>query len=313
MVINGELVVVTGATGFLGRHLVDLLLRQGYRILAITQPDDPLLSTLPSAVMRQSSDICDGATLVRILLNTAPTKIFHLAGMARGSDLNQLLSINVVGTDSLLRAASKVVPPPYVVIPGSAAEYGLACEQQPTDERALPRPISAYGLSKLAQTLHALSYAWRGEVPVVVGRVFNVTGLGEPPSMVCGSIVAQIVAIERGEQPPLLRLGNLSSVRDFVDVRDVAQALLALSIAGEPGQIYNVCTGVGHTVEQIVGILLRLSTISIAYESEPARRRAWDIPVCVGDPGRLQRATAWRPLIPIEESLEDSLHWRRSI
>ena len=313
MAINGELAIVTGATGFLGRHLVDLLLRQGYRVLAITQPDDPLLPTLHKAAMHQSSDIRDVAALTRILLDTAPARIFHLAGMARGSDLNQLLSINVMGTDCLLQAASKVAPPPSVVIPGSAAEYGLACEQQPIDESALPRPTSAYGLSKLAQTLHALSYAWRGEVPVVVGRVFNVTGPGEPPSMVCGSIVAQIVAAERGEQPPLLRLGNLSSMRDFIDVRDVAQALLALAIAGEPGQVYNVCTGVGHTVEQIVSILLRLSTISIACESEPARRRVWDIPVCVGNPGRLQKATAWRPLIPVEKSLEDSLHWRRSI
>ncbi|MCS7221681.1 MAG: GDP-mannose 4,6-dehydratase [Anaerolineae bacterium] len=304
-------ILVTGATGFIGRHLIHLLRSLNHEVAASSTPGDPLAKALPEEVIFLPCDIRDFDAIYRIMIEVKPHLIFHLAGLARSDDLEKLLSINVMGTSVLLRAAAHLPSPPKVVIPGSASEYGLQDGNQPINEQAPLRPLSAYGISKAAQTLLGQSYALRQLVPVVIGRIFNITGPGEPSTMLCGSLASQIVAAEKGERPPTIQIGNLSSIRDFLDIRDAVRALWLLALHGQSGQVYNICSGHGRLVKEVVYDLLALSSVSLALEYDPARSRAADISYCVGDATQLHRTTGWKPMIPFPNSLRDTLDWWR--
>lgn len=301
--------LVTGASGFLGRHLVGLLLQEDYQVAVTSKTNLKALAGLP--VTSLPCDIRDADALALLLKQTAPQVVFHLAGLARGDDLAELLTINVSGTRALLEAAGQLREPPRVVIPGSAAEYGVQSDTAPIHETAVLRPLGAYGVSKAAQTLLGQSYALRGRLSVIIGRVFNIVGPGEPEAMLCGAIAAQVAGIEAGRHSPVVRVGNLSPVRDYVDVRDAARALLLLADRGESGSIYNICSGKPHRVEDVVQRLTRLSSVDISLTSDPDRQRPADIPYCLGDPSRIQITTGWRPRIAIEDSLRATLKWWR--
>jgi len=312
MVNEGGTVLVTGGTGFVGRHVVDSLLSQGYTVAAASVPGDPLLLDLPEPVAGLAFDIADVASVSAVLERLKPQAVFHMAGLARGNDPARLLSVNAVGTDHLLRAARELSAPPTVVIPGSAAEYGLLDAEQPADEGAPLRPISAYGVSKVAQTLTGLSFAWRHQVPVIVGRVFNITGPREPPTMLIGAIAEQIAAIEAGDRPPVLRVGNLDPYRDYLDVRDAVLGLVSLWREGRSGEVYNLCSGVPVQVRAVVEQLVSLSEVDIEILPDPERQRPSDIPFCAGNPRRVLQATSWRPEHDLAASLADTLAWWRA-
>lgn len=303
--------LVTGATGFVGRHLVALLLAQGVEVVAWGLPDDPLRGVLPAEVPFFGVDVRHTAVLPPLLQQTQPDLIFHLAGLVRGRDLEKLFSINVLGTQAVLDAATQLAHPPRIVIPGSAAEYGLLRDAQPVTENSPTQPLGAYGVSKVTQTLTGLGYAWRGELEVVVGRVFNITGPEEPEVMLCGAMAAQIAAIERGEQPPILSVGNLSPTRDYVDVRDMVQALWLLSQSGQTGEIYNIASGQATVVEDVVRQLASYSHLEIVLEPDPARQRPSDVPHMVGSSHKLTSMTGWQPSIPLSQSLQDTVNWWR--
>jgi GDP-4-dehydro-6-deoxy-D-mannose reductase len=305
--------LVTGATGFVGRHLVALLQAQGVEVVALGLPDDPLRGVLPADMPFWGVDVRDTAVFTSILQQTNPDYLFHLAGLVRGRDLARLLDINVQGTETVLSATSQLPNPPRVVIPGSAAEYGLLRDDQPVTEQSPTQPLGAYGVSKVAQTLTGLGYAWRGQLEVVVGRVFNITGPGEPDLMLCGAMAAQIAAIERGEQPPVLSVGNLSPTRDYVDVRDMVQALWLLSQRGQSGEIYNIASGEAVVVETVVRQLASLARVAITLEPDPARQRPADVPHMVGSSAKLHAATGWQISHPLGQSLQDTLDWWRRV
>lgn len=303
-------VLITGATGFIGRHLVDWAIAQADEVLALCLPEDWLREALPPAVAPYLADLADIDRLAAILQETQPSHIFHLAGLARGDDLAQLLAVNVLGTEHLLAAATRLPRPPRVVIPGSAAEVGLL-DGPVVRADALLRPLSAYGVSKAAQSLLGQTYARQGRLPVVVARIFNVTGPGEPPTMLCGGMAAQIAACERDSLPPILRVGNLSPTRDYLDVRDAARGLWLLGQHGRSGAIHHICSGQERRVEEVVGQLAACSTLPIRLEPDPARQRPSDIPRCVGEPDATLRAIGWQPTIPLPQSLADTLAWWR--
>ena len=301
--------LVTGGAGFIGRHLVARLLREGYAVSVADRIFPPETADWP--VTRLVCDVRDAEPLALVVNQTAPEVVFHLAGLARGDDLAQLLSVNLFGTRALLDTLRRWPIPPLVVIPGSSAEYGQIREGHPVAETAALHPTSAYGLSKVAQSLLGVAYSVRGEVPVIVGRVFNITGPGEPPSMLLGAMAEQIVQCEAENRLPVLQVGNLSPIRDFLDVRDAARALWLLSLSGRPSTVYNICSGQGRCVEDVVRQLAALCPMEISLSPDPARQRPADVPYCVGNPGRLRNTIGWIPEIPFEESLTAVLSSRR--
>ena len=303
-------VLVTGATGFVGRTLLNLLLRDDCEVIAASIPDDVLAGQLPASVTYLPADICDPQSVNQLVSTANPHYIIHLAGMVRGRDLASLLAVNVHGTDYLLDAASRMDSPPRVVVPGSAAEYGLLGSAQPIQEKGAFRPNSNYGVSKVAQTMLALSYAYRRQVDVVIGRIFNITGPGEPDVMLGGAMAAQIAQIEQGQNEPVLSVGNLSPTRDYVDVRDAVAALWLLAQHGESGHSYNISSGTATVVGDVVRQIVALSSVPIDIQPDLARQRPSDIPHMVGSPDKL-KALGWQPKYELDASLQATLDWWR--
>jgi len=311
--MDATTVLVTGATGFVGQHLLAWLLQEGCTVVAHSVPGDPLAATLPTAARYVARDVTDAEAVRKMIIETTPGVIFHLAGLVQSYDVQRLFAINVLGTDTVLRAARSLPTPPTVIIPGSAAEYGLLKTGEFITEATPLRPISAYGVSKVAQTLTGLGYAWRGEVPVIVGRIFNVTGPGESDKMLGGAIASQIAAIEAGNNPPVVRVGNLTPYRDYVDIRDAVRALGLLWRKGQAGQVYNICSGQPVQIQHIVDTLVELARCPITVEPDAERQRPSDIPFCAGDPTRIRAEVGWTPDYPLAQTLRDMLNgWRRA-
>jgi GDP-4-dehydro-6-deoxy-D-mannose reductase len=301
--------LVTGAAGFIGRHLTAHLSDQGYEVHGLdrTRPED---WSGPWHV----ADVMDSVLVRAIVAATQPDVVFHLAALTRGS-LSELLAANVGGTDSLLAALVAERPDARVLVTGSAAEYGLArTDELPLSEEQPLRPLSPYGVSKVAQSVLATQVALRQELEVVCTRSFNVTGPGEPETLVCAAFARQIAEIEAGLRPSVVHVGNLSASRDFLDVRDAVRAYVLALERGKSGEVYNVSSGTAVPVSRILELLLELGGVAVSVESESARRVPWDVPVHCGSSVKLQLKTGWTPELELKQSLDDLLgYWRARV
>jgi GDP-4-dehydro-6-deoxy-D-mannose reductase len=206
-------------------------------------------------------------------------------------------------------------PEARVLVAGSAAEYGLAYEEElPITEEQPLRPLSPYGVTKVAQSLLAAQVALRQELVVVRTRSFNLTGPGEPETLVCAAFASQLVEIERRTRAPILRVGNLESLRDFVDVRDAVRAYALVAERGMNGAVYNVASGRAVAIEDVLERLRLLSGVDAHIEEEPARRVVWDVRAQRGDATRLRVELGWTAEVDLETSLADLLEdWRQRV
>jgi len=221
----------------------------------------------------------------------------------------------VLGVVHLLDAARKAGLRPAVLVVGSAEEYGCVPETElPIRETHPLRPASPYAVSKAAQGALALLYGPAGGMRVVLTRPFHHTGPGRGEAFAESSFARQIAEIERGLRPPVIEVGNLEAVRDFTDVRDVVRAYRLLLDKGEAGQAYNVCSGRGLRIREVLNALIACSRTKVDVRLDPGRLRPSDVPAQVGDPARLRQATGWEPRIPLEKSLADLLEdWRARV
>jgi GDP-4-dehydro-6-deoxy-D-mannose reductase len=202
-----------------------------------------------------------------------------------------------------------------MVVVGSAEEYGLVQpHEMPLGEDAPLRPASPYAVSKVAQGFLALQYALSLGLPIVRTRTFHHTGPRRGQQFAESSFARQLAEIEAGRRDPRLEVGNLEAVRDFTDVRDVVRAYWALLEGGAPGEVYNVCSGRGVRMADLLEELVRLSGLKVEIRVDPERLRPLDVPVLVGDPGRLHAATGWLASTPLARTLRDLLdHWRERV
>lgn len=306
--------VVSGAAGFVGSHLLDLLEARGIRTVAWRRPGEPM--PLPPTGLSADwieIDILDAPAVASAIETLRPSAVYHLAGAAhvgQSWDNTELtFQVNVLGTHHLLRALSRVVPDCRVVVTGSALVYKDQARAI-TEDDALG-PGSPYGLSKLAQEMEALYVARHLGLPVVVTRSFNHIGPRQAPSFFASSVSRQIAQIEAGTRPPVLRVGNLEARRDLSDVRDVVRAYALLMAGGTPGQVYNVCRGEAHRVGDILEGLVSQARVPVEVCQDPALFRPHDAPLVLGDHARLTGEVGWRPEIPLDRTLGDLLaYWR---
>jgi GDP-4-dehydro-6-deoxy-D-mannose reductase len=215
----------------------------------------------------------------------------------------------------VLDAARRLGLKPAVLVVGSAEEYGPVAEADlPIREETPLQPASPYAVSKAAQGALALLYGPKGGMRVVLTRTFHHTGPGRGEAFAESSFARQIAEIECGLRPAVIEVGNLDAVRDFTDVRDVVRAYLLLVEKGEAGQAYNVCSGRGRKIHEILDLLLAGSTARVEVRVDEERLRHSDVPAQVGDPARVRAATGWEPKIPLEQTLADLLaDWRARI
>ena len=215
------------------------------------------------------------------------------------------------GTHHLLEALRLACVPSRIVVPSSAMVYRAADEPLTEDHPLVPE--SPYGLSKLAQELLARR-AMSDGVEAVIARAFNHVGPRQNPSFVAPSLARQIAEIEVGRREPELTVGNLDARRDLTDVRDTVRAYVMLAERGRSGRPYNVCSGHAIAIRELLDRLVTRARVKIKVRVDHDRFRPNDVPLVVGDPGRIRSEVGWAPEIPIEQTLDEVLeYWRGNV
>ncbi|HWD53651.1 MAG TPA: GDP-mannose 4,6-dehydratase [Acidimicrobiales bacterium] len=286
--------LITGGEGFVGQWLAAHLKDSGDEV----------------AVIDVETDVADGDAVRRVMSDVAPDAIYHLAAMTHVGDSwekpSEVLRVNVLGTAEVL-AAARTRPQARVLVVSSAEVYGVVDpEQLPLGESTPTAPASPYAASKLAAEAVALQ-AWRGYgQPVIIVRPFNHIGPGQSPNFFVPALAKRIVEARRSGASSL-RVGTLTTRRDFTDVRDVVVAYRRLIDNGAPGEIYNVCSGRDVAMSDVAAQLLELAGSDLTLETDPELVRPVDVPVLRGDAERLHTATGWQPSIPLATTLADVL------
>jgi GDP-4-dehydro-6-deoxy-D-mannose reductase len=309
-----EPVLVTGAAGFAGRHLLTALRRKGQTVSAWRRPgSEPRHAAPDLGIGWQDIDVLDRASVRSALRALEPATIYHCAGAANvhrsWGQTFSTLETNILGTLNLLEEVRTLDRRPRILIPGSALVYRPSAAAIAED--APIGPVSPYGLSKLAQEMLAARFGSETETPVLLARSFTHVGPGQDPSYSASSFARQLALIEAGQAEPTLAVGNLSARRDLSDVRDTVAAYILLVERGTPGRPYNVCSGIAHEIGEVLEGLLSQARVKVAVVVDPQHLRPNDNPLLLGDPTRITTEIGWRPVIPLHETLRDLLdYWR---
>jgi len=246
-----------------------------------------------------------------------PDWIFHLAAQSfvptSWNAPSESLTTNVLGQLHIFEALRHIGLKSRIQIACSSEEYGLVHENElPIKESNPLRPLSPYAVSKVAQDLLGYQYFMSYGTDVVRTRGFNHEGPRRPNVFVASDFAWQISEIEKGRREPVIHVGNLDARRDFTDVRDMVQAYWLALEKGEPGEVYNICSGKDYSIRQTLDLLLGMTKSKIEVRTDPKRLRPSDVPVLLGDNEKFRKQTGWKPTIPFEQTLADSLDYWRS-
>jgi GDP-4-dehydro-6-deoxy-D-mannose reductase len=302
-------ILVTGATGFVGQHLIQHLHQ-------IT-PEAEIHGTTQSGAEGirmglHTVDLRDAAAVNSLVEKVQPDQIYHLAAQAvvkaSFDDPWGTLETNVRSQLNLFLACIAYKLNPRFLVISTGELYANATQpDRPTTETTQPQPTSPYSVSKLTQELLAQQYHLSHQLQTVIVRPFNMIGPSQHEGFVAPDFALQIARIEEGVQPPVMRVGNLEAERDFTDVRDVVRAMRLVMAHGAAGDTYNIASGEKHRIRDILDQLLAASTMQISIEQDPARMRPANVPLLWGDAAKLRAATGWQAEIPFGQSLRDVL------
>lgn len=316
--------LITGITGFVGSHLAELLLAKKLEVHGIVRWRSKMenIDDFKEKLILHDADITDLSSLLKVLKQVKPDYIFHLAAqsfvLASWTSPGQTLYNNVIGTSNLLEAITSLKSnefDPVVQIAGSSEEYGLVLPNEvPIKETNPLRPLSPYGVSKVATDMLSLQHFRSYGIKAVITRAFNHSGPRRGDVFVCSTFAKQIAEIEKKKRKPIILHGNLEAKRDFTDVRDVVRAYLLAVEKCKPGEVYNVCSGKAYSMKEILSMLLSLTDVSVKLKQDPERMRPSDVPILLGDCSKFKKATGWKPTIPFKKTLEDLLnYWRERV
>jgi len=310
-------VLITGASGFVGRHLIDRLLLGDYEIVAAVFGGE--IDDAGGRVTSIALDLTSAASIDQVVEATKPDYVFHLAALsspaASFSDDNKTVVNNIVAQANLLTALVTHAPSARVLVVGSAEEYGkVAVENLPISESCPLRPMSPYAVSKITQDFMGLQYFLSTGLHVIRVRPFNHVGEYQTEQFVLPAFAKQVALIEMGKQEPIIKVGNLEATRDFSDVKDMVKAYELILLHGEPGEVYNLGSGNETPISRLLDILLSLSTTSIQVEQDPSRMQGSDVPRLCCDATRFSQLTGWKAEIPLESTIARVLdYWREKV
>jgi GDP-4-dehydro-6-deoxy-D-mannose reductase len=281
-------ILVTGAAGFVGRHLLELLRGDAVAL---------------------DADVRDGDALAKAVREARPRAVVHLAAVSSVGDSwaepAEAWHVNAVGTVNLLAAVAAERPQARILVTSTGEVYGRA-EQLPTTEEAAAAPVSPYAASKAAAEIAAGQSARARGLDVVVPRAFQHEGPGRDERFAVGSWTRQLAELER-TGGGTLRVGDLGARRDITDVRDVCTAYAALLDPAVPAGVYNVASGQAVSMQEVLDMLVSLVSVPVSVEPDATRMRPAELPVVWGDASKLRAATGWEPRIPLRQTLEDAL------
>jgi len=315
--------LITGITGFAGSHLAEFLLAE--------HPDVEVFGTyrwrsrmenieqVRSKVKLLETDLRDYTSMYNALDRSRPDFVFHLAAQSfvpsSWSAPNETLTTNVSGQTNLFEAIRALKLDPVVQIACSSEEYGLVLPNEvPIKETNPLRPLSPYAVSKVAQDYLGYQYFQSYGLKAIRTRGFNHTGPRRGQVFVTSNFCSQVAAIELGMQEPVIRVGNLEAIRDFTDVRDMVRAYWLAVNHGKPGEVYNIATGHGIHIRELLDRIIALASVKVAIEVDPDRLRPSDVEILIGDSSKFRADTGWEPRIPFEQTLGDLLdYWRRTL
>ena len=303
-------VLVTGADGFVGRHLVEMLRSEDHAVVATSRTGSDSAHEV---------DVRDRKAVNEIIEAEKPEVLFHLAAQSSAAlswkEPSLTYDVNVGGTHVVLEATRDLAPDCKVLISATSDAYGrVSPDLLPVDESVALNPVSPYATSKVAQEEVARFFHRAFGVHVVITRAFMHTGPGQPSSFATAEWARQIALAELQEKDVELLVGDITLRREFGDVRDVVRAYRDAVDWGSPGDVYNVATGDARRLEDVLGILTSSSTVAVSARTDPHKLRPADPPALSGDASKLHEMTGWKPEFTLEETVKDVLdYWRKQV
>jgi GDP-4-dehydro-6-deoxy-D-mannose reductase len=309
--------MITGCSGLIGSHLADFLLENtDYEIYAIEHPR--IEPYRPDEVTYYQCDITDTVSVYDVFKKVQPDYIYHLAGQSffgvGQSNPLQTIDINVNGTMNIFEAIRRQgTVPSRILVASSASIYGKP-NHIPTSENESMKPLGIYATSKVATDALCYQYYMNYSLPIIALRPFIQVGTRQGTGNSINSFAKQIAEIEKNSGKGVIRVGNLTSIRDFTDVRDCVKAIWLLTKEGVGGEAYNICSGVKRKMSDILDELIALSDAEITIEIDTDRLRPSDSPIEQGSNHKINSLTGWQPEIKFEDTLKDILdYWRCNI
>jgi len=314
-------VLITGISGFAGSHLADHFLEQGRHDVYGTikwRSDRENIRHIENKLRLIECDIKDSFSMKAALETAQPDHIFHLAAQSyvpySWSVPQETLQTNIIGELNLFEGVRALKIDPMILIAGSSEEYGLVYpDEVPITEDNPLRPLSPYAVSKVAQDMLGYQYYKSYGMKIIRTRAFNHTGPRRGGVFVTSNFARQLIEIEREKREPVLHVGNLDAVRDFSDVRDVVRAYALALQKGTPGEVYNIASGRGIKIKDLLNKLIALSRIDLRVKQDPTRMRPSDVELLIGSAEKFQKATGWKPEITFEQTLKDLMDYWRTV
>lgn len=312
--------LITGITGFAGSHLAEHLLSQGMEVYGTARWRSKLdnIEHIKNDIHLLTADMRDGHSLEVVLEESKPDYIFHLAAQSfvpmSWRAPADTMETNLIGTIYLFEAIRKLHISPKIQVAGSSEEYGFVYPHEvPITEENPLRPLSTYGVSKVAADKLSYQYHMSYGLHIVVTRGFNHTGPRRGDVFVTSTFAKQIAEIEKGKEP-VIHVGNLDAMRDFTDVRDMVKGYLLAIEKCKPGEPYNICSGKALKIQEVLDLLLSMTDKKIEVRQDPDRMRPSDVEVLQGDCSKFKKQTGWKQTIPFEKTMEDLLnYWRERV
>jgi len=314
--------LVTGITGFAGSHMAELLLKEGHDVFGLVRwrSRNEHIHHLNGRIHLVEGDLLDLKSLQDTMLSVRPDYIFHLAAQSfvptSWTSPAVTLETNTVGSCNLFEAVRAAQIDPTIQIACSSEAYGLVKENEvPIKETNPLRPLSPYGVSKLAMDYLGYQYHQSYGLKIIRTRGFNHEGPRRGEVFVTSTFAKQIAMIEAGLQEPIIYVGNLTAKRDYTDVRDMVRGYLLAVQKCTPGEVYNICSGKAWVIQDVLDFLLSQSKVKkIKVEQDPKRMRPSDVQILLGDNTKFVKATGWQPEIDFKITLKDTLnYWRKNL